>query len=174
MVKMLLSCIENSSQTWFFLDIMMPEYDGIFGLEEIRKINPDAKVIIVTADENPKDLEKISSLNPHAIITKPFSLNDIQGVLQNLSTENKSWVSIAIERSLLDIGFNALDTVRDRLSNDYHISFDECYENPDFLNRILKDLYGDAHKAIVESIKKNLRMCERVGQLLTFEELISK
>src|SRR5574339_847316 len=32
------------------LDVMMPEYDGFFGLENIKSINPDAKVIMVTAN----------------------------------------------------------------------------------------------------------------------------
>ncbi len=32
------------------LDVMMPEYDGFYGLAHIKKIKPDAKVIMVTAD----------------------------------------------------------------------------------------------------------------------------
>jgi len=32
------------------LDVMMPEYDGFFGLKNIRKLDPNAKVIMVTAD----------------------------------------------------------------------------------------------------------------------------
>ena len=32
------------------LDVMMPDYDGFYGLENIRKINPEAKIIMVTAD----------------------------------------------------------------------------------------------------------------------------
>src|SRR5256885_9578620 len=33
-----------------FLDVMMDNYDGIYALEQIRKVNPDAIVIMVTAD----------------------------------------------------------------------------------------------------------------------------
>jgi two-component system chemotaxis response regulator CheY len=33
-----------------FLDLMMPEYDGIFALENIRKIAPDTNVVIITGD----------------------------------------------------------------------------------------------------------------------------
>ena len=33
-----------------FTDIMMPENDGFYALEEIRKLDPHAKVIAVTAD----------------------------------------------------------------------------------------------------------------------------
>ena len=33
-----------------FTDIMMPENDGFYALEEIRKLDPHAKVVAVTAD----------------------------------------------------------------------------------------------------------------------------
>ena len=33
-----------------FLDIMMPHYDGFYAFEQIKNIDPDAKLIMVTAD----------------------------------------------------------------------------------------------------------------------------
>jgi len=157
-----------------FLDVLMPKYDGIYGLEEIKKINPDAKVVIITEEERETNLEKIHSLNPHAIIHKPFNLNDIQGMLQKLASSNQSWISMAVERALLEIGFNALDTVRTRLSDDYNRNFSDCYANPEFLNRILKDLYGSSYKVVVESIVKNLKECAREEAIIKFEQEISR
>jgi len=157
-----------------FSVLNMPKYDGIYALGEIRSINPNAKVIIITEDTNPKNLESIHNLKPYAIISKPFSWDDVQGILEKLSSSNQSWVSIAIERSLLHIGFDALNIVRQRLSDDYNRNFSDCYENPEFLNRILKDLYGDSYKAIVESIRKNLKDCLREEHIIKFEKEISK
>lgn len=56
-----------------FLDLMMPEYDGFYALERIRKINPDAKVIVITADLRRDTEEQLSLLNPTEVIYKPFN-----------------------------------------------------------------------------------------------------
>src|SRR4029077_13683696 len=55
-----------------FLDVMMPNYDGIYALEQIRKIDPDAVLIMVTADHRNETAEKLERLNPSAVIYKPF------------------------------------------------------------------------------------------------------
>lgn len=56
-----------------FLDLMMPEYDGLYALENIRKINPKAKVIIITADLRKDTEERLNQLNPTEVIYKPFN-----------------------------------------------------------------------------------------------------
>lgn len=33
-----------------FLDVMMPDYDGLYALENIRKFNPYAPIIMITGD----------------------------------------------------------------------------------------------------------------------------
>lgn len=40
-----------------FVDLAMPEYDGIFALRNIRKIDPKAKIIIITGNLQ-KDAQK--------------------------------------------------------------------------------------------------------------------
>ncbi len=55
-----------------FLDLMMPEYDGFYALERIRKINPNAKVIVITADLRKDTEEKLNLFNPTEVIYKPF------------------------------------------------------------------------------------------------------
>ena len=62
----------------------------------------------------------------------------------------------AIEKVFLDLGKPELEKVKERLRLDYNCSLADCYENPEYLNRILKDYYGKCHVAIVESIKKRL------------------
>lgn len=55
-----------------FLDLMMADYDGFYALEKIRKINPDAKAIVVTADLRSDDELRLSTLKPTEVIFKPF------------------------------------------------------------------------------------------------------
>lgn len=59
------------------LDVMMPEYDGFFGLENIKNINPDAKVIMVTADLTFDTEKKLKDLNASAVIYKPYEIDSV-------------------------------------------------------------------------------------------------
>jgi DNA-binding NarL/FixJ family response regulator len=59
------------------LDVMMPEYDGFFGLENIKKINPLAKVIMVTADLTYDTEKKLKTLSASAVIYKPYEIDSV-------------------------------------------------------------------------------------------------
>jgi CheY-like chemotaxis protein len=68
-----------------FLDILMPEYDGIYALENIRKIDPNAYVVIITAVVDNASKNKIATLNPNHIVTKPFEPESIAEILENIT-----------------------------------------------------------------------------------------
>lgn len=60
-----------------FVDLAMPEYDGIFALQNIRKIDPKANVIIITGNLQRDASEKLDYLNPDSILQKPFEVDKI-------------------------------------------------------------------------------------------------
>lgn len=64
-----------------FLDLMMDNYDGFFALENIRKIDPNAKVIIITADENYETKQKLKKLNPTKVFYKPLEIDEVMNLL---------------------------------------------------------------------------------------------
>jgi len=72
------------------LDVMMPEYDGLYALKGIKKINPKAKVILVTATEDIKILEKMKKIGVFEIIQKPFEITKITTVVKNALKTNYS------------------------------------------------------------------------------------
>ncbi len=59
------------------LDVMMPEYDGFYALENIKKINPDAKLIMVTADLTFDTEKKLKDLSAAAVIYKPYEIDSV-------------------------------------------------------------------------------------------------
>ncbi|MEW6042977.1 MAG: response regulator [Thermoproteota archaeon] len=71
-----------------FLDMLMPQYDGIYALKEIRTINPNAKVVVITADLDKNAEEKLSDLRPTEIIFKPFDMDKITIFLDKIKTIN--------------------------------------------------------------------------------------
>ena len=64
-----------------FLDLLMPQYDGFFALEQIRKKSPLAAVIIVTSDLSQESAVKLEKLRPTKIIYKPFAVDAIAQIV---------------------------------------------------------------------------------------------
>ena len=70
------------------LDVMMPDYDGFYGLENIRKINPDAKIIMVTADLTSDTEKKLADLKASAMIYKPYEIDSVIETIEKVSKDN--------------------------------------------------------------------------------------
>lgn len=55
------------------LDMKMPEYDGKYAIDEIRAINPEAKIIVVTGYTE----YKTNVLKVDGLFYKPYEINEI-------------------------------------------------------------------------------------------------
>ncbi len=69
----------------------------------------------------------------------------------------KPLTTIVIEKTLLDIGVSVYDKLVDRLYEKYHCYIHDCYEKPEYLMDVLKELYGTSHKVIIYSIENELK-----------------
>jgi DNA-binding response OmpR family regulator len=66
-----------------FLDIMMPHYNGFYAAEGIQKVEPNAKIIMVTADLTSNTSHKLEELK-FPVIYKPYELDDIMATIRKL------------------------------------------------------------------------------------------
>jgi two-component system, chemotaxis family, chemotaxis protein CheY len=64
-----------------FLDIEMPEMNGLETLTAIRKINPEAFVAIVSGETSATNIQKSLALGAQGFIVKPYSPSRVQEVL---------------------------------------------------------------------------------------------
>lgn len=67
-----------------FIDVMMPNFDGFYGLEQIRKLDPNSKIIMATADLTADTSRLLDELKATAIIYKPYEFNDIMTIIEKL------------------------------------------------------------------------------------------
>ncbi|MDE1863543.1 MAG: response regulator [Thaumarchaeota archaeon] len=67
-----------------FMDVMMPCYDGFYGLEGIKKLDGDAKVIMVTADLTAETEDKLERLEASAVVFKPFKMEKVMETMRNV------------------------------------------------------------------------------------------
>ena len=66
-----------------FLDIRLPDMSGIDVLKEIKDIDPDIIVIMITAYGDSKDALRCMKLGAAAYVTKPFDIHYVAMLAQN-------------------------------------------------------------------------------------------
>ena len=86
----------------------------------------------------------------------------------------KALVSLAIETALIEIGKPIYDKVLHDLFEKYHCFLTDCYEHPEYLNEVLKGLYGNSHQVIIKSIKKQLEEFSYKKPIEKFLQAISQ
>ena len=60
------------------LDILMPNIDGIAAFKEMKNINPNPKVVFISAVEENEVQDKLGGFTPDGYVTKPFDVELIR------------------------------------------------------------------------------------------------
>ena len=78
--------IAEQRPSMMLLDIMMPVMDGWTVLERMRQLPADErpKVVVVSARSNRRDRAKAMELGAHAFVAKPFSMDELIGIIHGL------------------------------------------------------------------------------------------
>jgi two-component system, chemotaxis family, chemotaxis protein CheY len=69
------------------LDLMMPEYDGLYALRNIMAFDPKAKVVIVSALDQQNVLRDAFKLGASDFILKPFENASLVNTLAQFASE---------------------------------------------------------------------------------------
>ena len=73
-----IKAVSRENYDFIFLDLKMPDMNGVETFKEIKKINQRTMVVIVTAYPDSDLLVEAMKLGPLTVILKPFELGDIQ------------------------------------------------------------------------------------------------
>lgn len=66
-----------------FMDILMPNgLDGLGAAKEIKKIDPNAKIVMVTSVREAQEVNKAKEIGVKDYLNKPFSKEEISNVLK--------------------------------------------------------------------------------------------
>lgn len=68
----------------------------------------------------------------------------------------KALTGLGIEKALLEIGRPVLEKVSNKLFKEYQCYIPDCYDHPEYLNDVLRDVFGNSYSTIVQSIKLEL------------------
>lgn len=61
-----------------FIDLVMPRYDGFYAIKNIRVIDPNAKIIVITGDLNADECDLLDLHKVTAVIYKPFDMHKVE------------------------------------------------------------------------------------------------
>ena len=64
-------------------DMNMPGLDGLGMIKEIRKVDHEIPILVMTAYQETDAVEQLQQLNVSGSITKPFDIMDIQNLVQH-------------------------------------------------------------------------------------------
>ena len=164
-----------------FLDVTMPVYDGVYGLKKIREINPDAVVVITSNKMSISNQLALNKLKPSSVIHEPIDIDDIIKTVNELCAPSldseqhmkKTLVTLALKNTLLELGVQEFDKVISLLRKDFNSSLEDCYENPEYLKQILKDLFGDSYPDILSSLSENMKEISSQQDIKDFLQVLS-
>ena len=134
------------------LDLIMPRKDGVTVLEEMKELNIDKKVIVLTSYNTQDMIRKVSEMGVSYFILKPFELIDLEKRITELRE------GVKLEGRNLDIYHNNLQksitTTLHELGVPSHIKGYQyiregitlVYERPELVGGITKELYPEIAK----------------------------
>ncbi|HEY5764556.1 MAG TPA: response regulator, partial [Candidatus Deferrimicrobiaceae bacterium] len=68
---------ENARISFTVLDLQTPVMDGNRAIEEIRKIDPAAKIVLSTRSGGDEDVDRFREMGAAAVLSKPYSYGEI-------------------------------------------------------------------------------------------------
>jgi len=72
------------------MDFMMPDFDGLYGLQNIRKLDSNAKVIILTGSTESDIQTKLTESGVSLIMQKPYEMNNLIERINKISLSDSS------------------------------------------------------------------------------------
>jgi len=74
---------EKSNPDVIILDIMMPDYDGFYFLDKIRKSDSKVKIIVVSGDVKEETSEKLEKYELLGRFSKPVKFGEITDLINS-------------------------------------------------------------------------------------------
>ena len=129
------------------LDLIMPNKDGIYVLEEIKKLGINKKVIVSTSYNSPEVIRKISELGASYYLLKPYDMKDLDKRISELCNKTDS--------TNIDFGYSSLQSSITKILHELGIpshikgyqyirnAIGIIYERPETIVGITKELYPE-------------------------------
>ena len=93
-------------------DINMPQMDGLTLLEQIPKVNPNIRSVIISAYGDMKNIRTAMNRGAFDFVTKPIDFEDLQVTIDRTLRHMAEWREALLSRDKLVVLQNELDVAR--------------------------------------------------------------
>ena len=165
------------------LDLIMPNKDGIYVLEQMQKKGINKKVIVATSYNAAEVIREVSEYGVNYYILKPFELSDLEKRIYDITNKQieeknidfyNSNIQVSITKMLHELGIPSHIKGYQYIREAVNIIF----KNPSFIGGITKELYPELAKKFnttVSRVERAIRHAIEVswnrGNLDFMEEL---
>ena len=160
--------IQNKEKEYdaIILDLIMPNKDGIYVLEEMKKRGINKPVIVSTSYNSDAMIRKVSEYGVEYFLLKPYELCDLEKrIIESLKKEEKETKNINLYHNNLQI---SVTKILHDLGVPSHIKGYQyiregiilLYNNPDMIGGITKELYpeiADKFDTTVSRVERAIR-----------------
>ena len=168
------------------LDLIMPNKDGIYVLNEMKKRNINKKVIVATSYNAAEVIREVSEYGVSYYILKPFDLSDLEKRIYDITKKEKSNKNIDFYTSNLQV---SITKMLHELGIPSHIkgyqyireAVNIIFENPSVIGGITKELYPELAKKfnttasrVERAIRHAIEVSWNRGNLDFMEEIFGK
>ena len=78
-------CFKEFKPDVVFLDLILPGKSGVEILEDLRAVDPAARIVVITAVEQDEIDKRLADKGVNAILRKPFSFDDFKLLMKDLA-----------------------------------------------------------------------------------------
>lgn len=141
------------------LDLIMPKKDGLDVLLEMKKLNINKKVIVITSYNSDEMIRKVSELNISYFMLKPFELVDLERKIISCYESVSGNKVIDVFHNNLEI---SVTKILHELGVPSHIKGYQyiregimlVYDSPHFIGGITKELYPDIARTFSTTVSR--------------------
>ena len=140
--------IEEENYDLIILDLIMPNKDGLYVLEQMKKKNIHKKVIVATSYNTTEVIREVSDYGVNYYILKPFDFVDLEKRILDCCNKKKEGKSVDLHYNNLQI---SITKILHELGIPSHIKGYQyirdgvslIFENPEMIGGITKELYPE-------------------------------
>lgn len=156
---------EKNNYDVIVLDLIMPNKDGLYVLEEMKKRNIEKKVIVASSYNAMEVIRQVSEYGVNYYILKPFDFSDLEKRILQLNNSKSESKNIDFKHNNLQI---AITKMLHELGIPSHIKGYQyiregvgiIYERPDLIGGITKELYpelAEKYDTTVSRVERAIR-----------------
>ena len=140
--------LEKSVCDVVVLDLIMPNKDGLYVLEQMKKNNINKKVIVATSYNTQEVIREVSDYGVNYYILKPFDFTDLEKRILELANKKKNSKNIDLHHNNIQISITKILHelgIPSHIKGYQYIRDGVCmiFDNPNMIGGITKELYPE-------------------------------